>query len=525
MSRVVKQLMGGLGNGKSNGSVLEAARKRLVAANAGKKVSLDFLEKKPGEAVDDGRINVAEAAKHVQEKASKAYDWIVKDCRPFLRDLDGLVAEIGQEVLDDVCEDGSQSNRSRRQDYETAIDVLLTYSPEQDDFVRAELELIPARRTMWEKLFQRITDATRLGMMVDDLRHAEDKDFLEHLLDGKIFVHRNDDKGKVPSFKKNESYDVAEGSFGHFHDFAVEKMTEAVKTRKRELVSVHKAMTGEQKKSFFTKLDTDVQPEEFFFGEVDEATEKTVQLPWKFRGYDNGVRLRRVGDRIYVTEVLGDQLVKDLEAAKDATGEDLPYLLLGYLLANDGEHLCLGEDNGRGKAKYKFGAYVKPDQLLRLACWVRTGAGENLQSRLLQGDFNLKVAVAEEATPAKRARFIKPAGENLTDQEFLYYRGLGQYNLVYVKGFKYEPRDENEKPTGNVHEITADATAVVIRKEVDGKDKVEIVSVSAKELEKLLEAGGAEAGHDYFEGIKGVSLPVPLRLGIGQAFGRLRKSE
>jgi hypothetical protein len=162
-----------------------------------------------------------------------------------------------------------------------------------------------------------------------------------------------------------------------------------------------------------------------------------------------------------------------------------------------------------------------------MTCWIRTGFGACLSpDRLLPEDARaMKEPDIERDPPPAKPRPVKPAGELLTEEEFVFFGGIGEFDLAYEVGFHFQVQDENKKPVGPKFEITTRAVARLERKLVEDKTKIALKSISTPELAKLLEAGGAVEGSEYFEGPKGSSLPTPLRLGISQNFARLKKAE
>ena len=137
MSSVAKGLKGGLsGRRESNSEVLETARKKLATQ---RKMSLDFLDEgaEEREKTSDGRIDRKALADHVDSIADKAFNWILDVARPFFRKLDQDVADIGEEILYDICDGGDgESNAQRRRNYEERIEFLLEFSPEDYKDVR-----------------------------------------------------------------------------------------------------------------------------------------------------------------------------------------------------------------------------------------------------------------------------------------------------------------------------------------------------------------------------------------------------
>lgn len=521
-------LQGGLGNSRDNGAVLEEARKKLIVR---KEIDLQRLLKRPAVKIE-GRMASAELAKYVDDLADGAFEFVFGVARPFIRELDKDVAEIGEEVKCEPCEDGDDETRQHRaEEYESTIPIFADFVPENDKILREEAD-ISGRRQFVEALCLRVQTRAKIGLLADDIRGAEGKDYLEHLLEeskdnaGKrVFVKSSAKNAPIRAFGRG--YDLTDGVFGErHHEFASKKLTEVVNSRARELATAFNAEREKRKHKVSVENDDLVSPEELLFKDSDG----TAVLPWKFQGHDNAVKLRRSGARLYVVDAVGSPLFALEEMRKE---HKEPFVILRHILEKDGEHLCFGEMID-GRPRYKFTEIVSRSAFA-MTLWVRTAAGANCPNRLLPGDQTrvmFKEAVANGKKPngngnnSGKKRPVKAAGELLTDKEFLYYHGLGDYELVYDKGFRYEPRDENDKPTGTMFEITTAATALVERKkDVDGKDKIALRSVSSDELGQLLLAGGAEPEHEFFEGERGANLPVSLRLGISQAFARLKKSE
>ena len=289
------------------------------------------------------------------------------------------------------------------------------------------------------------------------------------------------------------------------------------------MAEAHAEVVKQQKQEVSAATENLTSPNNLLFCDHAEVDKKSTIVSWKFQGKENALRVRRDGGRLYIESALGKPAEALAAMREDCDGE--PFVQLKHILAKDGEHLCLEEETD-GRTHYKFGDFV-PRNALAMTCWVRTGFGACLRDRLLPEDAHA-ADIIKPATPvAPKQRPVKGPGETLTDPEFVFQGGgLGGYDLVYEVGFKYEPRDEENKPTGVKFEITERATARVERKLVeDDKTKIALLSISTPELAKLLEAGGAVEGAEYFEGAKGSSLPTPLRLGISQTFGRLKKSE
>jgi hypothetical protein len=513
----VKELKGGLGNGQNNGAVLETVRKNLTGH---KKVSLDFL--KTTMAADkqkekDGRIDRKALAEHVDDIADKTYRWVLDIARPFLRKLDQDVQDIGIEVLDDISEDSDESNAEQQQHYEERIDLLLSFSPENDKDIREELELSPERKKFFEGMFCRINDMARIALLVDDLRYAEEKDYLEHLLaeskngTARVFARTKDQSG----FKVfGQWYEVAEDVFGHYHDFAQEKLAEAASTRSYELAAVHNIELQKQKQEVSAKAETDVLPEQLLFGNPRDVNEKTALLSWSFQGHPNAIRLRRSGDRLYVISAIG----KPNEALEDAQEElDDPFVSLSYILDKDREHLCHGkmEDN---KPRYDFCGFIKRE-LFALTCWVRTAAGECLPDRLLCEDESRTVNDNNDSN-GKHIALVDNDGMEDVDPEEFYFRtvnsGAGTLRINLPEGFILhldEAKDENQELLAPERDVkTTKSVVVKIRRLiVDGRPKIVLDDCNDIAVMQELQINGIPGVKWIETGKKGwVGLPTPL---------------
>ena len=515
--KAVKQNGGGCGT--DNEAVLERAQRALAAK---KEVILNF----PSAAVkkEDGRMDSKELAKYVNDLASGAFEFVLNVVLPFFHKMDQEIAEVGDEVKFDQCEDGDQTKQARREDYESTLIALQLFSPENDGILREEAE-IPGRKQFVEALCIRVRHTTQVALLVDKLRCAGTKDELENLLanaktdpgkDAKNVFVKNA-KGSIHAFGR--TYGLTPEVFDRYHEFAHEKLATVTNARSCDLAKAHKDEVNKQKQKVSAKDDSNVSPEVLLFGNPEEVNEKTTLLSWKFQEHENVIKLRRSGDRLYIVDAVGKPL-ETLEAMRQDWEE--PFIPLKHILTKDGEHLC-PEKTVDGKSRYEFCGFVQK-AVLPMVRWIRTAAGECVPSRLLPKDTQTSDNVSAKPNGAKQ-RPVKAEGELLTDREFLYFRGIGDYDLVYEVGFHYEPRDEEGKPNGQSFSITERAIARIQRKEVEGKDKIALKSASTEELAKLLEAGGAEVEHEFFEGARGSSLPIPIYLGISQAFGRLKVSE
>lgn len=521
----VNGLQGGLGNGRDNGAVLEEARKRLTAE---KVVDIQRLLKRQSEKKEEGqRMSSEELSSYVNDLANGAFEFVIKG-RNFLRQLDKDVTTIGAEVKYDLCEDGDDTREARALEYESTIPILTDYGPSNDRILREEAEVV-GRRQFIEALCLRVRTRAQIGLLVDNLRNAEDKDCLEFMLEKST---SNDKNVFVKSFAKNapirafgKGYGIANVFGEQHHEFASKKLTEAVNARVKELTTAYMAEVKKRKQKVFVDEVNLTSAEDLLFGENNG----TAVLPWNFQGCGNVVKIRREGARLYIVDAVGSPLF-DLEKMREECKD--PFVILRHILSPDGKHLCVGQMTEGGRARYSFTEIVARTAF-PMTLWVRTAAGANCPNRLLPED-ETRTMFTDTANGKKsngnsnngdKKYPVKTGDDRLTDEEFLFFHGLGEYELIFKAGFHYEPRDENEEPTDTTFQITTTAIAMVERKNVDGKNKIALKSVSTDELRQLLLAGGAEEGHEFFEGQKGAGLPVPLRLGISQAFKRLKLNE
>lgn len=521
----VEKLRGGVDNdnGNSNASALQKARKALAAR--GKEISLDFLRKKPVAREDDGRASREALATYVKDIADGAYDFVLNTARPFLRRLECEVQEIGPEVLVDRCDVSDQTNKELQEEYEGTILRLQLFVPEDDGVLREEVSN-PGREEFVKSLSLRIRQSTQIALLVDDIRHAGNKPKLESIVwqdaretidddASKVFINANPQNPKARRlFGKH--YDLADGVFGRYHEFAREKLAEAIADRSRELATAHAEQLRKQKQEISATSSDTVSPEELLFGDPDKVNDKTAVFSWRFQNKENAIRLKRRGENLYVVSALG-QASKALEDAQKEFSEDEPFIRLSHVLSRDKRSLCLGHQNGM----YDFSGYVTALPLTR---WVRTAAGYCLRNRLLPNDAQQDNG-PDANNGANKKRPVKGPGELLTDKEFVFHGGVGEYDLVFKPGFHYEPRGENNEPTGQKFEIKKQATARIERKLVEGKKTtIALKVISSPELVDLLAAGGAIEGCEFFEGAKGAGLPIPIQLGISQVFKRLKTS-
>jgi hypothetical protein len=517
---VLEKLRGGLSGSRNNGAVLEAARKKLAVQQ---KRNLDFLKQKPGEApADDGRLTAAEVADYVNATADDGYNWITGVARPFLRELALKVREVGSEVMLDLCDDESQLNQDRQQDYDSGIEYLLAYGYEQDAVVMEDLEIRPQRKGLFEKLFHRIPDAARLALLVDDISHAEDKGTLEELLeasryDGELVFTKERD-GDIRVFGQN--YKLAKRAFGFHNAFAQVQLEEAAKTRSREIAKAHKAEVKEQRREVSTKTETDVSADEFFFGDPDEVNEKTTVISWFFQRKQNTLRLRRIGERIYVTGAIGAP--KDaLDKAKERLGDE-PFVLLDYLISEDGDHLCLSKRDG-AKTRYEFGGFVKPE-IFPIACWIRTAAGNCLPAERLLPEDETRVQKPESnghAESGKPTESLKDnAGKEVVNPDVFYFRttngGAGTLLVQLPEGFVLcldEAKDENQEVLAPERQVKLKKLANVrIRRSiVRGEPRITLDDCDDVEAMQELQINGIPGVPWKETGKKGwAGLPTPL---------------
>ncbi len=473
-----KNLQGGLGNSTDNGSVLEEARKKLVVR---KEIDLQRLLKKPAVKIE-GRMAGAELAKYVDELADGAFEFVFGVARPFIRKLDKDVLEIGEEVKFDVCEDSNDTRQQRADEYESTIPILTDYVPENDRILREEAE-VAGRRQFVEVLCLRVQVRAKIGLLADDIRGAEDKDYLEHLLEkskdgtGRVFVKSSAKVTPIRAFGKG--YDLAQGVFGErHHEFASKKLAEVVNARARELATAFKSEMEKRKQEVSVEDDELVSPGEFLFGDSDG----TAVLPWKFQGHENAVKLRRSGDRLYIIDAVGSPF-SALEAMREEHKE--PFVLLRHILAKDGEHLCLGKMVD-GRPRYQFSDVVAR-AAFQMTLWVRTAAGVNCQNRLLPDDdtrqmFSAEVANGKKPNGNDHSNGFKPAvplvdtdGKEVVEPETFWFRkvngGAGTVVVLLPKGFVLHlPEGYNKEqrdPIAPERDVTLEKeTAVHIRRSV-----------------------------------------------------------
>lgn len=535
----VKELLGGLGRRNGNPQkTLEQAAQRLAAK--GPVRNLDFLKQGETKPVAD-LIPADEWRKYVDDLADKSYRWVVNVARPFLRKIDADVLNIGKEVLQDVCEDGTQTNGDRQRDYEAAIDFLLAYGPVNDDMAREELERFPARESFLAEMFRRVNDVTQVALLIDDIRNAEDHDRFQDILDnskyglGKqaknVFVRASGASGAIRGFAsqgREITYHVAEDIFGAYREFAASKVLEAVRSRRREFFEAEKAEEKKGRQEFFSPLETDIPAEEIFFGASDEVNEKTSILSWGSGDYKNAFRLRRSGDRLYVTGACG-RCKEALDQAEEIFQE--PFVLLDHLISQDGKHLCPGKMEGK-LPKYNFGAYVNRD-IFPLTCRIRTAAGICLPHRLLADDDTGPLA---PSNPKKAAVAVQPSvglADNdgkLTVTARDFYQGVpGTIMVELPAGFGLslpEARDESQEVLAPEREVKLDkpATVKIRRSIIGGQRKITIDTESVEVVEALRPNGviGVAWRDSQAKHWKGLPSPIPALLGY--RYGVARKS-
>jgi len=504
--------------------ILKKARQAIAAKQ---KVSLSFLQTKPVVKDEAGRMTDEAVAAHANDIAMGAYEWTLNVGKDFLRSLDRKIEDIGPEVLLAKVSFGDKKNQEVRDEYELFLGSLQLYTPDNDDTL-SEQAAIPGQEDYVKSLCVRVVYTTHIALIVDQVNYVpcgpEGKDELEGIvLSAKetsennaksVFTKTDPKNGEKPVWVFGKASWLAPKVFGRYREFAREKLYEAIQKKVHELAKDHAAVVQQQKQEVSASDENSVTPDELLFGDLTDVNNKTTVVSWKFQRRDNAIKLERRGEKLYIKSALGKP-AEDLAAMKEKVSGE-PFVMLKHILSRDGEHLCL-EQEGR----YKFDGYVAA---MAMTCWIRTGFKYCLgDSRFLPKDDTQVEATKPEPAPiAKKDRPVKPIGELLTDKEFLFYRGIGEYDLVFETGFHYEPRGEDNKPTGQKFDITERATARVERKLLeDGKTKLALKAISSAELTQLLAAGGAIEGHEYFEGPKG----FVLTLGISQAFGRLKKSE
>lgn len=525
-------LKGGLQGNGTNGEVFKAVMEKIHEAP--KPSFADMLKKKVFSSANEVAVSRVEIAVHAQERAEQVYNWIKKEADPFFFSLDEQVSIVGKKVLGDQCPQGGQTNESLRDDLMSVVEMALEYGPEGDDMAQEEKERLPANIyeglvPIFKEELRRVCDMARLARVEDEILYSVSKDELLSVLDNAkhsrpnshgtkmvdIFVASS--SGPVRAFGK--FYKLQDGIFGAYQELASANLTEAVRTRSRELAEAHKEEIDRQKQEV-SESEGDVTPEQLLFGDVPNGI--TTWMKWEHHGAFNAIQVRRHDENLFVIDAVG----KPKEALEDASGR--PCIQRSAILSPDGEHLCLGEIS-EGMPRYKFSGFIKRE-VFPLARWLRTAAGACCPNRFLPEDEtgtkpNGGAGVKNGNGGGKKKRPSKPAGEFLTDREFLYYHGLGQWVLKVEPGFHYQSQDQEDKPTGPLFEIANSSQVIVTREETEKGDKIAVGEPSTEELRVLLSAGGAEEGHSYFEGKNGASLPTSLRLAISQAFKRLKTSE
>lgn len=480
MSHVLK---GGLGNNRGgNHEVLEQVAEKMASQ---KEIRLKFPNKARGSS-EDGRMDARELAEYVDDLADGAFEWTSKVAGPFLRGLDRDIADIGEEVQHDLCEDGDDTREERKADYESTLHALRRFSPQNDGILREEAT-IPGREKFLEALCLRVRQKTELGALVDKIRHAPSKQLLEEYLKNEVFFPSNDKKAPIRAF--NRGYKLADGAFGRYYDFAVERLGEATSSRSRELVVNHKLSLKKKKKEVLSGADTDVDPKDFFFG---EAEDKTTLLNWKHQGRENAIRLQRSGDRLYVVGAWGKP-EETLKVLQEGYGEEPFIPFEAFLDKEDPKSLCPAKP-AEGEGKYVFGVYLNPN-FVSMARWIRTGAGVCMFQQQ-------NVSAAEE---------------------FYFQKEAGTIVVCLPQGFILslpEVKDEN-------HALVAPERKVELRKPtkigirrtvVNGVSRIVLESCDNEEAMEELRLNGVpgipwkETGQ---KGWKGLPQPIPAVLSFG----------
>ncbi len=524
-----KDLLGGLGNSNQE-TAMENAVFRLSAKNTRRKIS-QLSSKKMGQADvshDDGRMTGGELSKHINELADMAYKFVLETACPAIWALECDIRDIGDEVLLEKRQ--GKTRQEQRDEYQNLISDLRQFCPENDpdDVLQMEVEN-DDQRDLIEAMCLRVRRNAEIAKLVFDLAHAETKDDLESLISVaresidskvKVFKHSTQERTKIWAFGKG--YELTADVFGKYHDFAEGKCAEVIRTRSHELAADNKAKMEEKAKKVFAQDETRVSVDKLLFRDTHDVNGKTALIFWKFNGFDNAILVQLIGDQLFLIKAVGRKPMEDLEEMRNEVGGK-PFILLHPILDRDGQHLC-PEEIVNGSIRYQFNGFVQP-AMFKMTCWVRTGAGYCCDSsRLLAGNADKK-----PNGNGDRKRFTKPLGELLTEQEFFYKGGLGEFDLVYEVGFNHRLTDENGQPTGEVLNITERAIARIERKEVEGGKTIIVVkSASTEELAILLGKGcGAEryGKGEYIEGERFSSLPRPLSNGLKLSYGRMKTRE
>ncbi|MDD4466952.1 MAG: hypothetical protein PHQ08_00675 [Candidatus Pacebacteria bacterium] len=509
-------LRGGLEGNNRFSLDLETVAKKAASQ---KEISLRFPKKSVSS--KEG-MDSKELSSYVNDIAQGAYEWISTVAQPFLRELEQDMVEIGQEVCLDRCSDGEETRQERQVDYESTIYALRRFSPQNDGILRNEAE-ISGRGAFVEALCKRVRQTTEVAILVDEIICSEDKKSLEAILseakDGlgkdsnKVFLSSSDKESDFRAFGK--PYKVAESAFGRHRDFAVQKLSEAVVSRSREIASAFKAEVQKQKQEVSAVVETDVSPEELFFG--DDVEGKTARLVWRYQGrYQNVIRVRRQGDRLYVLDVVGPGPEEALKEMKKRHSE--PHILLRSVLHSDGEHLC----PSKGGSHYLFGMYIKEDYILAMARWIRTAAGFCMPNRLHSDDKEKSSENGNGNSPLEDAD-----GKEAVSAEVFYFRkngGGGTIQIVLPVDFVLSlPEVKNEDmdvvaPERKVS-LTSPATITVRRTVVKGEPRIVVDECDSEEAKKELclngVVGPAWQDDPKKKGWQGLPAPLPSILAFG----------
>lgn len=523
-----KTLRGGTGDTEMSSS--ETALFKLACArNTRKKLSSLTSRSTKIEASEEG-LGGKNIATYVNGLAQTAYDYIIGVVLPFFQQLEEDRHEIGDEVLL-----WPKYSADRQQEYEANVSDLRQFCPENDpDDVLQMESAMDGQKDFVNALCLRVRQMAEIAIVQYGLRHAEDKEDLETMLtsvtDGvnsknTVFKKLPRSKGRAPIWAFQQAYDLGDSVFGRYHDFAAEKFAQAVTERSQELAIVHNEKVNRQKQEVSTVNDL-VSVTDLLFGDLDKVNEKVALVEWKFNGKDNVLRVRRVGDRLYVEGAIGKPL-ETLDVMKGETNK--PFVLLKYIIAVDGNHLCPEEVHG----KYRFNGFVRCETTFEKARfnmlrWIRTGCTFCVDAGRLPDEGSGNGAPAPQASP----RLVKPSGELLTDEEFFFKRGLGEYNLVLTTGFCYKIRGADGEFTGEEIVLSHDGTVRIRREQSGDKDVIALDSTTSKQVAGML----ARAGVDFYkedeemtmyvrtfpDGLGWKSLPLPLQNGLKLAFGRLK---
>lgn len=527
-TKSVPGLKGGIGGGNGHAedpkNVLNAAKKRLVQKS---KLNIAFIKQRPkpteGEAPKDDRIDGAEAIKYISEQASDAYAWVTETARPFLRTLKERVAKEGKEVMDDLCDDDAeQTNAERQNDYETGIEWLKQFGPDDDEIIREELQKFPKRRKFFENIFRRMTDIVELAILVDDIRYAEDKPTLEALLHSDKIAETKDEKvAEIHAFKRMYKLATPE-TFGAYHDFAIKKLAEATTSRSRELATAHTTELKQKVEEVSMKVETDISADELLFGDPTAAEEKTAYVSWTFQGHANGIRFARSGNRLYITAAIGrpaDALTAMREEFNLGPNEH-PFIAIEAIV--DGDHLCKATMDD-GKIVYDFDVFLKPSAF-SMARWLRTACGICMPTRLYEDDA-VALAMKEKASKkveSQQTKHTAPAdnsGEEDISIEKFFFRQEGGAGTIVVhlpENFILhldEVKDEKQEQVAPEREVvTTKPVAVKIRRKiVGGKSRISIIDVDNVEVMAELLINGIPNVEWMETGKKGwAGLPNPL---------------